>query len=323
MLKERNVEIHFSSKFNGILSDTADDGVTFKINESICQASLLIGSDGVYSSVRKYLAPDVQPWYTGMMGIAGHARFDAIAWPYPDYERNCTIQSKAGAMVYIAEDPLCEEAMFAIQVKYPEQSRKDLENLQADPERILSFFTEKYDQWGQTCRKIIDALRERKGDLFIWPFLRMPTLERWYSGSGRIVLIGDGAHAVPPSSAQGVNQALEDAWSLGLLLDLMRKAGAVNGVWHTDTGHGNERLLETLARWQEWRQDKVDAIYDWTVNTTHVGRLPEDERQKLIAEGKVKAGGSGDATGSGDMTWLFKPDIEGNARRWVEESCKS
>jgi salicylate hydroxylase len=34
-----------------------------------------------------------------------------------------------------------------------------------------------------------------------------------------VVLIGDAAHAMPPSLAQGASQALEDAWVLARELD--------------------------------------------------------------------------------------------------------
>ncbi|KAF2173466.1 hypothetical protein M409DRAFT_48439 [Zasmidium cellare ATCC 36951] len=311
MLEERSVPIHFDSKFNGVVSDTPH-GVVFQINDTTQPASLLIASDGIYSAVRKYLAPDIHPSYTGITAVAGHARFDEIDWPDKTHpiDRNATFQSKAGAIFYIAEDPAGEEAMFATQAHFPEQSRQDLENLQASPERMLGFFTERYAEWGETARRIIDAVERRKESLFIWPFMRMPALPRWFSETGRIVLVGDGAHALPPSSAQGVNQALEDAWSLGLLLDTLRQQPQTKG---TDEVEAPERLLlEVLGRWQKWRQGKIDEIFEWTENTTNVGRLAEGERRKLVEEGRVR-----DSHGD-EMGWLFLPGIEKGVRGFFE-----
>jgi FAD-dependent urate hydroxylase len=45
-----------------------------------------------------------------------------------------------------------------------------------------------------------------------YPHVLHPVPQRW--GSGPTTLLGDAAHAFPPSQAQGANQALEDAWLL-------------------------------------------------------------------------------------------------------------
>jgi FAD-dependent urate hydroxylase len=53
-----------------------------------------------------------------------------------------------------------------------------------------------------------------------YPHVLHPVPDVW--GSGRVTLLGDAAHAFPPSQAQGANQALEDAW-------LLRRALAADG----------------------------------------------------------------------------------------------
>jgi FAD-dependent urate hydroxylase len=45
-----------------------------------------------------------------------------------------------------------------------------------------------------------------------YPHVLHPVPDSW--GAGRVTLLGDAAHAFPPSQAQGANQALEDAWLL-------------------------------------------------------------------------------------------------------------
>ncbi|KAI9748200.1 MAG: hypothetical protein M1835_001864 [Candelina submexicana] len=50
----------------------------------------------------------------------------------------------------------------------------------------------------------------------LWPVWTTPKLPTWEAEG--CVLVGDAAHALPPSSGQGVSQALEDAHTLALLL---------------------------------------------------------------------------------------------------------
>jgi len=65
---------------------------------------------------------------------------------------------------------------------------------------------------------------------------------------GRVVLIGDAAHAIPPTLAQGAAMALEDAAVLAeLLLD---RAELDDELW---------------AAFGERRQDRVRAIVDWSL----------------------------------------------------------
>lgn len=296
MLKETKVPIHYASRFNGIVEEGSDK-VVFRINEETRTASLLIGSDGIYSSVRKCLAPTIKPEYTGLVAVLSHIPYNSVKWPYEPYEKNATIQSKPGAIFWVAEDPAGENLMIGKQVHYPEQSRQDLEVLQADRDKLADFYLKDYEEYGETAKRIIDSVVRHKETLYIWPFLKMPKLDRWFSEAGRVIMMGDGAHALPPSSGQGVNQALEDAYSLTYLLNSLQPSSNV---------------MQALNFWQQMRQDRIDAVFDWTENSANISRLPEAERKRLFAEGKVKEG-HGD-----EMSWLYKPDIEHKIDQWMQ-----
>lgn len=306
MLKERSISILFNSKFQGVVTDNTDK-VSFLINDNTHHASLLIGSDGIYSSVRNHFAPHIRPEHTGMVGILSHIKYSSVAWPYEKYERNATIQSKPGAIFWIAEDPTPDPViMIGKQIQYPEQSRADLERLQSDPEQLKAFYTKDYEEYGPTARSIIDSVCSTPETLYIWPFMKMPKLEKWFSETGRVVLVGDGAHALPPSSGQGVNQALEDVYSLTVLLNSVVTRQRSTTCSRIET-------LEALQFWQQMRQERIDAVVDWTINGSNVSRLPEADRKRLVEEGKVKEN-QGD-----DMSWLYKPVLDEKIEAWVSD----
>lgn len=289
MLAERDVDIQYSSKFEGVVSEDTER-VVFRVSGREEQTSMLVGSDGVYSSVRRYVAPGTSPEYTGVMGILAHIHRNTVKWPYPDYEPACTIQGKPGAFFTMPEDPEAREIMVGMQVKHPDQSRAEWEAMSADKDKLVDYYRVGYDDWHGTAKQIIDQVCANKDDIYLWPFLHMPKIERWFSKTGRVLLVGDAVHAVPPSSGQGVNQALEDVYSLTLLL---KKS--------TD-------LLSALERWQAMRQTRIDAVFDWATNGTNVQRLSEAERQKVMAESRLKNPKASEDRD--DMRWLYQMDLD-------------
>jgi len=57
---------------------------------------------------------------------------------------------------------------------------------------------------------------------------RIVPLQRWSSDDGKIVLIGDSAHAMAPFLGQGANQALQDAFVLANEIQAVNKRNEVN-----------------------------------------------------------------------------------------------
>lgn len=61
---------------------------------------------------------------------------------------------------------------------------------------------------------MLEKISDRDVEAFRHVTHRVP--DQW--GRGTVTLLGDAAHAFPPTQAQGANQALEDAWLLSRAL---------------------------------------------------------------------------------------------------------
>ena len=97
----------------------------------------------------------------------------------------------------------------------------------------------------------------------IYPTWTTPDLPTWEKGG--IILVGDAAHALQPSSGQGVSQALEDAEMLGMLLaeNLGRK-----------TSSDQEAIRLTAKSYCKIRMPRAKKISDYTK------RLGDTKRKK-------------------------------------------
>lgn len=60
-------------------------------------------------------------------------------------------------------------------------------------------------------------------NLIDWKLLWRDPIRQWVSRTGRIVLVGDAAHPHLPTSGQGAAQAIEDAATIGALVDKLGK----------------------------------------------------------------------------------------------------
>lgn len=86
-------------------------------------------------------------------------------------------------------------------------------------------------------------------EVIVVPTWITPPLARYAVSSGRVVLLGDAAHAMPPESGQGASLALEDAQAIVLLLQ--RFLGSADEA---------EALRRAAEAFQGLRKDRVDCI---------------------------------------------------------------
>ncbi|KAH7169333.1 hypothetical protein DER46DRAFT_624548 [Fusarium sp. MPI-SDFR-AT-0072] len=258
------IPIFYDMKFEKFISDTPD-GVVFQVGDRTERAAMVIGSDGIHLTLRRHIT-DLSPVYTNLLCVYGHIPMDSVEWPDQDFAAGCTILEKPGSLFMVPEVADGSDLMIGTQFAYPEADRKGWEALAADPASLSALLRKDYDQWHDTAKHAIDELCKHPESLLCWPFYAMPKLHSWSSSSGNVVMIGDAAHAMPASSGQGVNQTLEDAFSLANILSY---------EWN------DEAWPSVLITWQSWRQNKIDRIHEM-MRGTNMMRSSELERSKLL-----------------------------------------
>jgi 2-polyprenyl-6-methoxyphenol hydroxylase-like FAD-dependent oxidoreductase len=197
----RGIEVRYGSR----LADarTTPDGVTATFADgSTDSADLLVGADGVRSSVRSLLDPSAPPpRFVPVLNTAGyseHTPADAevgrltmvmgrrafFGWlPAPD-----------GRTWWFANPPVSREpAVDAVATTSDAEWRSMLRDLLgADRSPAVA---------------LVDATpHELRG----WTTYDVPFVRRWHDAR-RTVLIGDAAHATSPAAGQGSSLAMEDA----------------------------------------------------------------------------------------------------------------
>ncbi|RAO72757.1 uncharacterized protein BHQ10_008769 [Talaromyces amestolkiae] len=290
-IKEKEIPIHFGKRFVNIVEDSLTDGVTFAFTDgSTASASILIGADGIHSTVRQYLYPDLEPQFIGMAGITAAVPTTQLKLPQ-DYHIPVTIMSPRGAFVIAPQQNDGSEVLIGKQQRVSAgESGWDREFV-ADKEGALKFLQSDnahFPEFVQNAVSQIDPAKVNK-----WPFFVVPKLEKWASETRRVLIVGDAAHAIPPSSGQGINQAFEDVYILALLLGKAEKI---------------RNMQDALSFWQTYRQERVDKVLELN-KKIDMRRMPSDHTVVDVE--------SDFAREEFDLTWLYNPDFQKRVDDWV------
>ena len=185
-------------------AELTGDGVRAVFDDgSDAAADVLIGADGIHSTVRKLIDPTAPaPSYIGLVNLGGYARGVEVDAEPGSYTM---IFGKRAFFGYVLA-PSGEVWWFANVPRRDEPAR-------GEAEAVASA------QWQRTLAGLYAAdtgpaarLVQASGTAGISkasPIHSIPHLPLWHNG--RMIVIGDAAHAPTPTSGQGASLSIEDA----------------------------------------------------------------------------------------------------------------
>jgi salicylate hydroxylase/6-hydroxynicotinate 3-monooxygenase len=248
--------IHFGKKLAGLDRKGSRLSLSFADGTS-ADADVIIGADGVHSTVLQLLFGSGAPRFTGQVAyraiyrseMLGTEIDDRVKWWGPDRH-----------IVSYKVDPRREELYFLASTPEPEfqieswSARGDLNELR----RAFAAFHPK-------ARVIVESCP----DVRKWALVERDPLAQW--SEERIVLMGDACHPMLPYMAQGAGSAMEDAVILARCLEGLELEGFANAFRRYERNRKERTTRVQLgARQNVWMRSAPDTSwlygYDaWTV----------------------------------------------------------
>ncbi len=166
---------------------------------------LVVAADGVHSAMRNQLAGADRARFTGQ--VAWRCLVNARDLAEFDLPTGTTIWAGEGRHALTTRIRGGEVVNF-VGIAEEADWQEEGWHLQGDRADALAL----YQGWNP----LLTAIIERTQVLHRWALLSRPPLATWRDGP--VVLVGDAAHPMLPSMAQGAVQALEDAVVMGRLV---------------------------------------------------------------------------------------------------------
>ncbi|MFJ8039441.1 FAD-dependent monooxygenase [Kitasatospora sp. NPDC096147] len=201
------IELRHAARLTGLTE--SEDGVTAHFADGTsAEGDLLVGADGLHSTVRGYVDPDGPgPEYAGQRVFYGYST--ATPPPVAGPDLITMVRGSQVAFGYLVS-PAGRTFWFA-RVPGPPVGREERAATTAAGWRAWLEPLLRPDR--TPCADIVAGTGE---ELMVTNALHLRAGDRWHRG--RVVLIGDAAHAASPATGQGASMALEDALVLAKAL---------------------------------------------------------------------------------------------------------
>ncbi len=197
-----DIEIRLGAQFEDVASHAR--GVTVVQRQDTTRhqetAIALIGADGLWSSVRNHLFPDIRPTFSGR--IAWRGMIEATQVPREFRDRR--VQLWMGRNAHLVAYPVSGGRRINVVAIVEGAWNRPGWGEPGDAAEIKPYFDA--PKWPVPARLMVSAVESWRR----WALFSIKDGGAWTGGNG-IALLGDAAHAMLPFMAQGAGMAIEDA----------------------------------------------------------------------------------------------------------------
>ncbi|KAK2741576.1 hypothetical protein FQN57_005559 [Myotisia sp. PD_48] len=248
--------------------------IRFDDNGPDVEADLIIGADGLKSVTKLALFPENQedqfpPHYEGVVGVGGFIPAETLK----DVVETDTMSLVFGGngffgYCYGNSDKDAPNRHIPRGILPPGDSVLWWSTYEIadcpdpktiDKEAVLQNIKHRHGKWkSKTVQSILSMIQVEN----MYPVWTTPSLPTWHKDG--VVLVGDAAHTLPPTSGQGVSQALEDVECLSTLLAY--RFNRKHGPSLVNDGYDVESTIDSTAwaakKYMEIRMPRIQAILE-------------------------------------------------------------
>jgi FAD-dependent urate hydroxylase len=254
----RGIAITYGRRLSAI--EQTGDGVIVHFEDgTIAEGDVLLACDGVHSRTRGLILPGhARARYTGVIAVGGFAESPAAlpADPQDAQQLNFTFGARLqfGYATHSADTPL-----WGWWTHLPQETELAKQRLHAIPDADMrSRALDAFRGWHSPVEALISATRH----IMRTPIYDVPSLPTWHVG--RVMLIGDAAHAMSPAGGQGASLALEDAFVVGrALADSARSPEDVFAEVEAMIRARAERIVKQAAENDVRQLKELGAVGQW------------------------------------------------------------
>lgn len=286
-------------------SNGAAESVTVSLrNGTTYAADLVIGSDGVKSPARTAVlqshgyalvppTPTSQAAYRCTIPLRVLASNPATEWVTKTPNQNLWIGPERHCMTYAIGGAQNPNRLFNLVLCHPEA--RPPEQWPADINQLKEEVRSMFGGWDPICSQILDqVLQNSEAKVVKWAISTIAPLPTWTHQNGRMVILGDAAHAMVPFMSQGAAIAVEDAAAVATVLSLINT---------------REEIPQALHMLEEVRKVRAEGMQQASWLNGDIWHLSDGPLQQARDDG-MGSDSEGDERG-----W--------NSNQWSDKMCQS